>query len=68
LTSELSRRAIMAGAAGAGVLLAAPAKSATTSENAVEGAPQVKITAIESFDIQLPRTSGNKVFLRPIAA
>jgi len=63
LTSELSRRAIMAGAAGAGALLAAPAKSATTSKNAVEGAPQVKITAIESFDIQLPRSSGNKVFL-----
>jgi L-alanine-DL-glutamate epimerase-like enolase superfamily enzyme len=63
LSSELSRRAVMAGVAGAGALLAATAKSATTSKNAVEGAPQVKITAIESFDIQLPRTSGNKAFL-----
>ncbi|MBA2589518.1 MAG: hypothetical protein H0U98_12945 [Alphaproteobacteria bacterium] len=62
MASEPSRRAIMAGAAGTCALLAASAaaKPYASGKNA---APEIKITGIESFDIQLPEARDGKAFV-----
>jgi D-galactarolactone cycloisomerase len=58
-----NRRAIVAGAAsaGAGALLMTGGTRAMAAASP-SGAPPVKITAIESFDIQLPKVQGNRTF------
>src|SRR5471032_311831 len=65
MASEPSRRAIMAGAAGTGALLAAraAAKPYAAGKNTPLGSAEIKITNIESFDIQLPQTQGSNAFL-----
>ncbi len=65
MASEPSRRAIMVGAAGTGALLAAraAAKPYAAGKNTPLGSAEIKITNIESFDIQLPQTQGSNAFL-----
>jgi L-alanine-DL-glutamate epimerase-like enolase superfamily enzyme len=63
MTSEPSRRAIMAGAAGGGALFAAAAAKPYVGRISGVESPEIKITRIESFDIQLPETRDGKAFL-----
>ncbi len=65
MASEPSRRAIMVGAAGTGALLAAraAAKPYAAGKNTPLGSAEIKITNIESFDIQLPQMQGSNAFL-----
>ena len=65
MAGELSRRAIMAGTAATGALLTAGAAAMPHAglERTGQPSPEIKITGIESFDIQLPQARGNKRFL-----
>jgi len=58
--SVVSRRNLMARAAASGMVLAATPFQALAADR---GAAGVKITAIESFDIQLPKVQGARTFL-----
>ena len=64
MASEPDRRAVLVGAAGASALLATGAAAkAHAREINVSPAADIKITGIESFDIQLPSKQGNQIFL-----
>jgi L-alanine-DL-glutamate epimerase-like enolase superfamily enzyme len=63
MASKPSRRVIVAGAAGTLFATAAAAKPYAGGKCAVLGSPEIKITGIESFDVQLPPTRDSKAFL-----
>ena len=65
MAGEPNRRAIMAGAAGTGALLAAgtAAKPYAGGKNTALASAEIKITGIESFDVQLPQARDNKAFV-----
>jgi D-galactarolactone cycloisomerase len=62
VTGKLSRRAIVAGTPGALLATTAAAKSASGIVKKIAASAQVRITSIDSFDIQLPATAGGRTF------
>lgn len=65
MAGELSRRAIIAGTAATGALLTTGAAAKSRTDLVSSGLPsaEIKITGIESFDIQLPQARDGKRFL-----
>ena len=61
MAGELSRRTIIAGTAATGALITAGAAAKPYGTRLPS--PEIKITSIESFDIQLPQARDNKRFL-----